>query len=388
MKRGQSNTLSWDALSIYGVTILFYTIIYIVLILLPIYIHHQSVNFLAVGWIMGITMLVSMMCRPLAGRLIDRYGTGHVFITALIIFALSLLSYLSNSMALYWSARFIQGMVAACFSTAMEILVIHLLADKLRAQGLSLYSLATVIPTVFAPALTLFLLTQVSAAMLFKILVGLSLINLYCGWCLFRKVRKMSWTVAAPQKQTFRAFLSNPALIQPTVIMALASVGNGAVFTFLPLYLQQLGVKFASEYFFIQMLALVITRFIGAKYLQLQAEFPQRFVVFLLVGLLSGFVCITWQPTIIGLSLAAVMNGVGYALLYPTLTTLISFRIPSQQKGYFMGLFIGGADLGFALGALLIGLIAQFFSLKVAFGVCALLLFIAFLLIVLKVKNQ
>jgi MFS family permease len=87
-------------------------------------------------------------------------------------------------------------------------------------------------------------------------------------------------------------------------------------------------------------------------------------------------VIIAFYPKPLGLSIAAIANGIAFALLYPTLLTITSFRISSVYKGYFLGIFIGGADFGFAMGAILIGIIAQIFSLHMAFVFCAILIFI------------
>jgi hypothetical protein len=67
MSLKQNTIFSSSALSLFGVTIAFYTIVYMVLIILPIYIHDQQVNYITIGWIMGITMLTSMIYRPLVG---------------------------------------------------------------------------------------------------------------------------------------------------------------------------------------------------------------------------------------------------------------------------------------------------------------------------------
>ncbi len=158
--------------------------------------------------------------------------------------------------------------------------------------------------------------------------------------------------------------------------MAFASVGNGAVFTFLPLYLSSISSPFVETYFLLQMLTLVCTRFFGSKFLKLNTVLPIRLVFLLLMSVCCGFVIIAFFPTPAGLSIAAIANGIAFALLYPTLLTITSFRINSAYKGYFLGIFIGGADFGFAMGAILIGFIAQMVSLHMAFTFCAILTFV------------
>ena len=376
MSLRQDKVFSATSVSIYGVTVLFYTIVYMVLMVLPIYTHNHNANYITIGWIMGITMLTSMVCRPMAGRLIDKYGTSRIFFIAIVFFAFSLCGYFFNSTILYWLARLMQGAIAACFSTAMEIITINLLSDRLRGQGLSLYSLATVIPTVFAPVLSLYLLQHTSAQFIFLLLFILGVCNIAISWLLFRKVAAMDIKLSGSKSQSIKDFFNSPELLIPTIIMMLASVGNGAVFTFLPLYLSSISSTFVETYFLLQMLTLVCTRFFGSKFLKLNTILPIRLVFLLLSFVCCGFVIIAFYPTPIGLSIAAIANGIAFALLYPTLLTITSFRISSVYKGYFLGIFIGGADLGFAMGGILIGFIAQTISLHMAFVFCAIMTFI------------
>jgi MFS family permease len=376
MSLKQDKVFSATSVSIYGITVLFYTIVYMVLMVLPIYAHNHQANYITIGWIMGITMLTSMVCRPLAGRLIDRYGTSYIFFISIIVFAFSLCGYFFNSTIIYWLARLMQGAIAACFSTAMEIITINLLSDRLRGQGLSLYSLATVIPTVFAPVLSLYLIQHTSAQSIFLLLFILGVCNIAISWLVFKKVTSLDIKSSETKSQSLKNFFHNPQLLFPTIIMMLASVGNGAVFTFLPLYLSSISSSFVETYFLLQMLTLVCARFIGARFMRLNTVLPTRLVLLLLIFVCCSFVIIAFYPKPLGLSIAAIANGIAFALLYPTLLTITSFRISSVYKGYFLGIFIGGADFGFAMGAILIGIIAQIFSLHMAFVFCAILIFI------------
>jgi MFS family permease len=376
MSLKQDKVFSATSVSIYGVTILFYTIIYMVLMVLPIYTHNQKANYITIGWIMGITMLTSMVCRPIAGRLVDRYGTSRIFFISIVLFAFSLCGYFFNSTIMYWLVRLIQGAVAACFSTAMEIITINLLSDRLRGQGLSLYSLATVIPTVFAPVLSLYLIQHTSVQFIFLLLFIFGICNVAISWLLFKKVVELDIKSSNLKSQSIKDFLTNQRLLIPTIIMAIASVANGAVFTFLPLYLSSISSPFVETYFLLQMLTLVCARFFGSKFLKLNTVVPISLVFLLLMSVCCGFVIIAFFPTPAGLSIAAIANGIAFALLYPALLTITSFRINSAYKGYFLGIFIGGADFGFAMGAILIGFIAQMVSLHIAFTFCAILTFV------------
>lgn len=69
----------------------------------------------------------------------------------------------------------------------------------------------------------------------------------------------------------------------------------------------------------------------------------------------------------------AVLMGVAQALLYPTLTTYLSFVLPKFNRNVLLGLFIAMADLGVSLGGVIMGPIADLFSYSTMYQLCAIL---------------
>lgn len=69
----------------------------------------------------------------------------------------------------------------------------------------------------------------------------------------------------------------------------------------------------------------------------------------------------------------AVLVGIAQALLYPTLTTYLTFVAPSERRNVFVGLFIATADLGVSMGGVVMGPIADAFSYSVMYITCSIL---------------
>jgi MFS family permease len=80
--------------------------------------------------------------------------------------------------------------------------------------------------------------------------------------------------------------------------------------------------------------------------------------------------------------LSAVFSGFAVALLYPTLTTYLSFVLPADSRYVLMGIFMSSYDLGFSLGGLAMGLIVQISSYSTMFTICTLLSVAAMILVV------
>lgn len=74
---------------------------------------------------------------------------------------------------------------------------------------------------------------------------------------------------------------------------------------------------------------------------------------------------ITWW------SLSAGVSGVGMALLYPNLSAAVADFANPQWRGAAIGIYRFWRDLGYAVGALAIGLVAQFISLTASFWLVA-----------------
>ncbi len=366
----QEHPFSSKALQVYAVTILFYSIIYMVLMVLPFYSITIGASKTQIGFIMGATMLASTIARPIAGKIIDRYGTGKVFVIGLLIFAISLSGYFFPSIGMFIIVRLIQGVVAAFFSTAMEIITIDLLSERMRAQGLSLYSLATILPTTFGPAIALLLKDYMPMSWIFFLFFTMGVGNFVFGLLISRQIQSQIEHKQS-NHSSFLGSWKHRILLLSSGIMLLASIANGAIFTFLPLYLEQNGSKFAEIYFLIQTLVLVFSRFWGRKWIPSDGTIPYK-VVFLTITLAAaGTLLIGVSNSPIWLSIAAICNGVAFSLLYPALLTFVSFSVPHQNRGFLLGLFIGAADLGFAMGALVMGPLVDASSFSLMFITCS-----------------
>ncbi|WKL03618.1 MFS transporter [Paenibacillus amylolyticus] len=71
--------------------------------------------------------------------------------------------------------------------------------------------------------------------------------------------------------------------------------------------------------------------------------------------------------------MGAVFMGIGQAILYPTLTTYLSFVLPKLNRNVLIGLFIAMADLGISLGGVIMGPVADFSSYSFMYMICAIL---------------
>ncbi|MVO98378.1 staphylopine family metallophore export MFS transporter CntE [Paenibacillus lutrae] len=387
LRPDQDNPFSKHAMQIYAITVFFYAIVYMVLMILPFYAASLDGSTTDIGLIMGVTMFTSMLVRPIAGKAMDKYGAHRIFVLILALFAASLFGYFVPQLWVLGLVRVIQGVVAAFFSTAMEIITMDLMSERMRGQGLSLYSLATMLPSTFGPAAALALKDTLSTNMMLLVFIGLALGNVAVAIHVSRSGHLSHLghaSAGGPEQPAKSSSWKQRALWVSSAMILLASVANGAVFTFLPLYLEGVHSPDAVWYFLTQTIVLVVCRFIGRGAIPSDGTAPNRLVG--ITCLLAGTGCCLLSLAPYGFTLlaAAVCNGIAFALLYPALLTFVSFAVPASARGFLIGLFIGAADFGFSLGALAMGPLAEYYSFRVMYGCCALLCLLPCVLLIFQ----
>ena len=92
-------------------------------------------------------------------------------------------------------------------------------------------------------------------------------------------------------------------------------------------------------------------------------------------------------PTYAAWLLGAVLQGLGTAMVYPTLLAAITDHAHPTWRATSLGVYRFWRDLGYAIGALLSGAVADFVGLAAAIHLVAALTFISGLVVVLAMRR-
>lgn len=158
--------------------------------------------------------------------------------------------------------------------------------------------------------------------------------------------------------------------------MLVASIGFGAVATFIVLYTQTYGVGHAGLFLAIQAITVVLARFYLRQYIPSDGRWHVGFMLKVMSLLTLAVLGIAVGHTIgsFVLYVSAVLIGIAQALIYPTLTSFLSFKLPKYGRNMLLGLFIATADLGVSLGSALMGPIADLTNYAVMYFICGIML--------------
>lgn len=334
-----------------------------------------------IGLMMGAYMLTCMLLRPLAGQWIGRFGPLAVMRGLLVVHVITLLLYAVSGVEGYIWLRALQGAATAFFSMTVQAGIMERLDEKDRGQGLSLYTLSTMLPSLIGPLLAVELWERGGSFAFGGAMLLLALAAIIAGISLPLpkvSVHKQSYTLRGLLESFGEIGRSRPLGVS-TFIMLMTSCIFGAIATFLPLYLTSANIGSVGIYLAVQGATVVVCRFVFRKKIPSDGRWSAALILGLLLASAIGTQMLALPQTLGSfIYLSAIFNGLALAFLYPTLTTYLSFALPTKARYTLMGLFMSAYDLGFALGGLVFGWIAQIGSYPTVFTCCTILALIAF----------
>ncbi|MDQ1913972.1 MFS transporter [Paenibacillus sp. GD4] len=378
------------ALQIYLLALLFYTTSHVLLILLPLSASSLGASPSQIGLMMGGYMFISMFLRPVAGKLVDRFGRRRIFTVLLLLNVAVLSLYLIQELIVYAVLRMVQGAILAFFSMISHLMIIEALPDQSRGQGLTLFSLASMLPYAYGPLLIVQLVNEVPNTYLFIGLIGLGVTTLLVGYAV--KLPEYSQAVGHNDRgkgaltDDYQAW-KDKALWFPSLIMLLAGAVIGSTAAFLPLYLGQKHLPYTGHYFLTETLVLIALRLFGKRFVPTGGQFPKGLIGVLLLLLTAGAGFIGITNTLPLLLIAAACNGAALSMLYPSLVSYVSFIVPARHRGSGLGVFIAAADFGTSVGTMGLSFIAALYSYEAMFGACAAIGAISMIIAVLRCKG-
>lgn len=371
--------MSWPFLRLYLLVLLYFSANSILNVIIPLQGETLGASNTAIGLVMGAYLFTTMFFRPWAGHIIQKHGPIKVLRFILVINGFALILYTFVGLGGYLVARMLQGMSTAFFSMALQIGIIDALPEKDRSQGISLYSLFSSIPGIIGPLLALGI-WQGGMDYFTLAMAAIALVTGVVGYSAkMEKEKDKPVTNNAEQGVgTFRSFsqlVTNPFLCKCSVLMLVSSVVFGAVTTFIPLYAMQLKNGNAGVYLMLQAGTVVLTRFALRKKIPSDGKWHSSFIMGTMLILTLAAQCVSFATTggAVFFYTGAILMGIAQALLYPTLTTYLSFVLPQMNRNVLLGLFIATADLGISLGGVIMGPIADFSSYSFMYMICSIL---------------
>lgn len=358
-------TISRDFILSFFAQFVFSSVFCILIPAIPIYLSKFGAKEAQIGFLVGIFSVSSLILRPFVGKTLLTVPERRSMIAGTLLYAFSCFAYLIAPP--FWpllAVRVFQGIGLAFFSTASFTLLANITPEAHRGRLISYFYLSNNMAFALGPYFGMLLINRFNFVVLFLVCGGLSL----CSFYLTTKLSKREAISSKDQSLGAQPFLNREAL--PAAIIAfMLNIIWGTLCTFFPLYALRHGVSNPGIFFIFLALTLMLGRALGGKILDIYAR--EKVIKPCLAIIVMAMVILPFSSTLSMFILVAVLLGMGWAFLYPSLM-IHAMENAGSAQGPAMATFTALGDLGAGLGPMIMGFILQRTSYPIMF-VCLIL---------------
>ncbi len=362
-----------NLLLILAATIAFISTYYIMMPVIPKYMLGLGYDNLTIGTVMGLFSISSMISRPMGGIWIDKFGNKKVMIASIILFfSTPLLLKMPYSLFGLASALLIYGLTVGAFTVASNNFTADTASSENLVQFIGLISVSITIAKGLSPAIGIKLMDSYGFNVAVYCTVFVAVIAMFLVLLLSSvQVDKKGYT-----NTSFIKVILHRSVYLPTTVLFCGMVTFGGISAMLPLFAAAKGIQGAEYFFVINTAVVVTTRLVLGKW---SNRYLEQLVAASLGILTLSFISMSFVDSLQKLVIAATIYGVGFALLYPLMTSLLVLNIYKVSRSMALGVFTAAFDLGVAAGVILGGF-SKYIDFKWLYLLLAILPFVGFCL--------
>ncbi len=334
-------------------------------IFLPAFLYRLEIREGEIGLLMATGTLVSVSLKPVNGLFVDRGGRTAFLVTGALLASASTIPWLfvTQKGAHLFAIRIFQGAAYSFFATASYAYIAAVAPPDRRGEALGVFGLSFFIPTALGGWLGEWVIGQAGFRGLFLSAVVISCLSGVMPFFMREPRRSARLSPSA-----LLDFFSRSYFI-PNSASFLFGTAFGSIFTFLPVFLLIRKISTIGVFVMIYALTVIATRTLGRKIADRMPR--ERLALVSLLLLAGGILAIPFVGGHGGISLVALVTGVGHGFLFPSLSALILDRGGSERGGMAMAMFTGAFDMGLVVGAAAFGFVAEHLGYTIMFSSAA-----------------
>lgn len=362
----------WNAnyIKVMTTNFLLYFAFYLLTPLLPLYL---SETFGATKDTIGIVLsgytVAALIVRPFCGYVVDSFSRKKVLMLCLSGFAVFFAEYIAAGTILMFAiCRTLHGGPFGAVTVANSTCAIDVLPSSRRNEGIGLYGLSNNFAMAIAPSIGIYLHNMVDSYM----------ILFWIAFVVAISAVLIAWTIRLPEKDIIRNkeklsldrfFLTRAWLL--AINIAMFGFCWGVLSNYLAIYSKEvLSITGGTgTYFALLSMGLFSSRLQGRKALS-QGKLTQNAAEGMLISLV-GFTLFVAIPHPVAYYLSAILIGLGNGHLYPAFLNMFVHVARHDQRGTANSSILTGWDLGFGIGCLLGGIVAEHFGYTATFWMVA-----------------
>jgi MFS family permease len=322
-----------------------------------------------IGWIFGLTAVVSIAVRPQVGRIMDTRGRRVVILAGnlLNVMVIGLYLGLHQIGPAVYGVRILHGLAEALLFTSLFTYAADQVPPARLTQGLAVFGVSGMLPISLGGVLGDAILARAGYDQLFLASLGFSVLALL----LALPLRDQPRTASAEEepRRGFRAALFQRDLVPLWWIATVFSVALAAMFTFVKTFVMETGAGSVGGFFTgYTAIALVLRVFFGWLPDRIG---PKRVLLPALATLATGFLLMSRADSAGDVALAGVFCGAGHGYTFPILFGMVVGRTRSADRGSAMAIYTALFDVGVLIGGPSLGLVIELAGYPTMYAVAA-----------------
>jgi len=334
-----------------GVAFLFSTTTALFL-LLPVYLQQTGSSAAQIGLVAGLMRVSMLIARPVAGRLLDRFGRRPVIAAGGIVAIAAILSlFLAPKVGpLFLFFRVVQGIAMALVDSGLGTVVADLAPPLLRTRIFALYTVWLTLPGGLMPAAG----EAIARHAGFFPLFGAAALSLAAALLVFKRLPETMPTVPEHVTATWSLGRAGaPVLVGATIVGLVFGVSS----VFVPVApIAEAPGRVGGFFFayFVGLFGMRLASGIGVPWLTRPPILIPAYA-FMAVGL----AILPLGDSIFLLVAGGLACGMGHGTVVPILYSLLLFSVSKERRGWAVASLAAAFDSGMIVGTLGLGVVAE-----------------------------
>lgn len=313
------------------------------------------------GLLITLFLIAAIIVRPFAGKWVSVYSQKKMMIYSAVAIFIATLFYpfVTNIWALF-ILRIFHGITFGVITTVKGTISAVVIPPARRGEGLSWFSLAMGLAMVIGPVIGLNLANIGAYTTAYILCIVVSAVNIFLSIIINVPEQEQSKKSSQTKGFAFDDLVDRKAAPFALVIFLLACAYS-SVASFLALYAQEINLVKAASTFFVIYAGLM---FVARPFTGVWADrYGAKRIVFPCVILFTiGMVILSLPQTAVLMIMAGAFIGLGYGSVTPILQTQIISSVEKERVGIANSLYFNSMDLGMAIGAFVLGIVAKSFG--------------------------
>lgn len=339
----------------------------------PVYMKQIGGNDLQASLPFAVFSVSALIIRAVSGHAADVLGRRPLLLLGLAILILFNSSYFFfSTIGVILVLRFCQGIGWGMTSTVFATIMSDIVPVNRRGEGTGYFALSIIMATSLATIAGMEIMKHYNFTVILFVSTAFVITGLVLTLAITIAPLRQLAKASHRKKGIAGSDLFEKKALLPSLLCFLHSITLGGIMSFLMLYGQEIGVENTWIYFVGHVSMVLITRPFAGKLFDQKGH-----AVVIIPGVLlmiTGLTILSYATSEATLLIASLFYGLGYGAAHPSLQAWAINRSPDNRKGAANGTFLSSLDLGYAVGAVVLGIIATHTNYAIMYRVSVLFL--------------